>query len=79
MRPTWNQYFMNIAKTTAERSSCLSEQKGAVIVKNKRIIGTGYSGAPSDVKTCLDLGKCRKRELGYGHGEGHHECKAVHW
>lgn len=78
-RPNWQEYFMKIAFETASRSSCFSEGKGAVIVKNGRIIATGYNGAPSGTKNCkYDIGICRKREKGYGHGEGHNECKAVH-
>lgn len=80
MRPSWNQYYMDIAITTAERSSCYSEAKGAVIInKLGSIIATGYSGAPKGVRNCkYDNKYCRKRRLGYGHGEGHNECKAVH-
>lgn len=77
-RPTWNQYFMKIAEITSERSTCLSDKKGAVIVKDNRIIATGYSGAPSKVKSCYETGVCEKRKLGYGHGEGHHVCRSVH-
>ena len=80
MRPTWNQYYMRIAETAAERSSCLSEAKGAVIVNGTNsIIATGYNGAPKGIKNCkYDKKYCRKRKLGYGHGEGHNECLAVH-
>lgn len=77
-RKSWNDYFMGIAFATSERCSCFSESKGAVLVKDGRIISTGYNGAPSGITTCVDVGKCRKRSLGFGHGEGHGECKAVH-
>ena len=78
-RLSWTEYFMKIACTVSERSTCLSVPKGAVIVKDKRIIATGYSGAPAGVKNCAyDNGFCRKRKLGYGHGEGHNECLAIH-
>lgn len=78
-RPSWNEYYMQIAELTAKRASCFSKEKGAVIVVNNRIIATGYNGAPSGVRNCLyDRGVCRKKELGYGHGEGHHECLGVH-
>lgn len=76
---TRNQYFMEIAFVSSKRSTCFSEAKGAVIVKNNRVISTGYNGAPSGIKSCkYEDGICRKRSLGYGHGEGHSECKAVH-
>lgn len=77
-RPTWDEYFMQIAMSAATRSSCLSEAKGAAIAINNRIVAIGYSGAPSGVRTCYENGFCRKRKLGFGHGEGHHECLAVH-
>ena len=61
-RPTWQEYFMKIAELTASRSTCFSEQKGAIIVKDGRIVATGYSGAPSRIKNCLcDIGYFRKR------------------
>lgn len=77
-RPTWDEYFMGIAESAALRSTCLIDKKGAAITVRNRIISIGYSGAPSGVKSCLEHGFCRKRALGYGHGEGHHECLAVH-
>ena len=78
-RPSWNEYFMEMAFAISKRCSCFSEPKGAVITKDNRIISAGYNGAPSGIKNCkYDMKECRKRSLGYGHGEGHHECKAVH-
>lgn len=77
-RPTWNEYFMQIAVSASRRSTCLSAAKGAAITVSNRIVAIGYSGAPSGVKSCLEHGYCRKRNLGYEHGEGHHECLAVH-
>lgn len=78
-RPSWKEYFMSIAEMAAKRSTCLSEAKGAVIVIANKIVATGYSGAPRGIKNCkFDYCFCRKRSLGYGHGEGHNECLAVH-
>lgn len=78
-RVSWDEYFMKIASDVSERSTCLSDPKGAVIVKDKRIIATGYSGAPAGIANCaFDKGFCRKKSLGYNHGEGHQECLAVH-
>lgn len=77
-RPTWDDYFMQIALSAATRSSCYSEAKGAAIAVNNRIVSIGYTGAPAGVTSCLEHGFCRKRKLGYGHGEGNHECLAVH-
>ena len=77
-RISWEEYFIKITKLVSEKSSCLSAPKGAIIIKDKRIIATGYSGAPAGIVSCYEKGYCLKRRLGYGHGEGHHECKAVH-
>ncbi|MDD2431407.1 MAG: cytidine/deoxycytidylate deaminase family protein [Firmicutes bacterium] len=77
MRPSWNNYFMDIATLVASRSTCLRRQVGAVIVREKRIISTGYNGAPSGVAHCLDVG-CLREELGIPSGERHELCRAVH-
>ena len=77
-RISWEQYFIQILKCTALRSSCLSSKKGAIIVKDNRLVGAGYSGAPTNVKSCIETGVCRKRQLGYSHGTGHEQCIAVH-
>lgn len=76
-RPAWAQYFMEIAHVVKKRSTCLSRQIGAVIVKDNHIITTGYNGAPSGMKHCLDSG-CIRREMGVPSGERHELCKAVH-
>ena len=78
-KPKWPTYFLEIAKQVSTRTTCLSPGKGAVIVINKRIIATGYNGAPSNTKDCkYDTGMCYKRSLGFGSGEGHDKCKAIH-
>ncbi len=61
-RPSWDEYFMGIAFLTATRASCNYVKAGAVIVKNKRIIATGYNGAPSGIENCLERG-CRKERM----------------
>ena len=53
MRPSWDDYFMDIAELVASRSTCLRRQVGAVIVKDRRIISTGYNGAPGEFPTAL--------------------------
>jgi len=68
---------MDIATLVASRSTCLRRQVGAVIVREKRIISTGYNGAPSGVAHCLDVG-CLREELGIPSGERHELCRAVH-
>ena len=55
-RISWDEYFMQMAELTAKRSTCLRRQVGAVIVKDKHIIATGYNGAPKGLKHCAQLG-----------------------
>lgn len=57
-RPTWNEYFLILAKLAAIRSTCIARQVGAVIVKNKRVLATGYNGPPSGSVHCIDQGYC---------------------
>ena len=76
-RPTWDEYFMNIAVETSKRSSCIRRQIGAVLVKDKRILATGYNGAPSKIKPCIHS-ECIRAKLNIPSGERHEICKAVH-
>jgi dCMP deaminase len=74
-RPTLDQYFMEIATVVAKRSTCLRNQVGALFVKNKRILSTGYNGAPAGLDHC-DLVGCARENVESG---THHElCRAVH-
>lgn len=77
IRPTWDEYFMKITSVVAERSTCLRHNVGAMIVKNKRIITTGYNGAVRGAQDCLTLG-CKKDELKLETGFGAEQCRAVH-
>lgn len=76
-RPSWNAYFMSIAYLIAKRSTCLRRKVGALLVKDKRILSTGYNGAPSGFKHCLDIG-CLRDELKIISGEQHEKCRAIH-
>lgn len=76
-RPTWDNYFAKIAMLVAERSTCRRHNVGAVIVKDKRILSTGYNGAPSATKDCLELG-CLRNDLGIPTGQRHEICRGVH-
>jgi len=76
-RPSWDQYFMKIAMLVSERSTCLRHHVGAVIVKNKRILTTGYNGAASGVKDCLKLG-CLRDQQNIPSGQQHEICRAIH-
>ena len=77
-RNSFDEYYLYIAKSVAKRSSCLRRQYGAVIVKNNRIISTGYNGAARGVTECCKEGKCIREELGVKHGERYELCKSVH-
>ena len=77
-RPSWTEYFFNITKVVAERSSCLRRQIAAIAVKDKRILATGYNGAPSGVKHCADRGGCLRERLGIPSGEQQQKCLAIH-
>lgn len=76
-RPSWDQYFMKLAWLVAERSTCLRHHIGAVIVKDKRILTTGYNGAATSTKDCLEQG-CLRDELGIPSGQKHEICRAIH-
>jgi dCMP deaminase len=76
-RPSWEEYFMEIARLVARRSTCLRRQVGAVVVKEKNILATGYNGAPSGVSHCSDIG-CLRQKLGIPSGERHELCRGLH-
>ena len=77
IRPSWDEYFMRIAELASTRSTCLRRQVGAVIVKDKKILATGYNGAPSGLRHCLDIG-CLREKLKIPSGERHELCRATH-
>lgn len=74
-RPSLDEYFMKIASVVATRSTCLRHQVGAVIVKDKRILSTGYNGAPTGLPHCLETG-CKRENVQSGYR--HELCRAVH-
>jgi dCMP deaminase len=76
-RPSWHEYFLQLARQAASRSTCLRRQVGAVLVRDKRILATGYNGAPRGIAHCLDVG-CLREELGVPSGERHELCRAIH-
>lgn len=77
VRPSWDEYFIKIAALVAERSTCLRHHVGAIIVKDRRILTTGYNGAPAGLPDCLELG-CLRNQLGIPSGERHEICRAIH-
>ncbi|MBW2501662.1 MAG: cytidine/deoxycytidylate deaminase family protein [Deltaproteobacteria bacterium] len=76
-RPSWDEYFMGITELVAQRSTCLRRHVGAVLVRDKRIITTGYNGAPVNIKHCLDAG-CLREQMGIPSGERHELCRGLH-
>ena len=69
---------MGMAKLTSQRSTCLRRKVGAVIVKDKHIIATGYNGAPRGLSHCAELGGCLREELNVPSGQRHELCRAIH-
>ncbi len=76
-RISWPDYFMGIAFFVAERSTCLRRKVGAVAVKDKRILATGYNGAPSNVPHCAETG-CLREQLKVPSGQRHEICRGLH-
>lgn len=76
-RPSWDSYFMQLAFVVAGRSTCLRRQVGAVMVKDKQILSTGYNGSPSGLRHCDEVG-CLRQSLSVPSGERHEICRAVH-
>ena len=76
-RPDSDEYFLKIASVVAERATCHRHHMGAIAVRDKHIRTTGYNGAPSGLKDCLELG-CLRDEMGIPSGERHEICRGVH-
>lgn len=77
-RVSADQYYLNIAREVAGRATCLRRKFGAVIVKSKQIVSTGYCGAPRGTVNCSDVGYCLRNELGAKPGEHYEWCRSVH-
>lgn len=76
-RPSWDDYFMDIVKLVATRSTCIRRQVGAAFVKHKNILATGYNGPPSGIPHCSEVG-CLRDDLGIPSGERHEICRGLH-
>jgi len=76
-RPSWERYFIDITHLVAKRSTCIRRQVGAILVKDKRILATGYNGAPSGIAHCQDVGCLREKEK-VPSGERHELCRGSH-
>ena len=77
-RPGWDEYFMEMAILTARRSTCLRRHVGAVIVRDRHIVSTGYNGAPRKIEHCAERGGCLREKLNVPSGERHELCMALH-
>ena len=71
-------YYLDIAETVCERSTCGRRRYGAIIVRNDEIVSTGYNGAPRGRENCIDLGYCLREKLNIPHGERYELCRSVH-
>lgn len=76
-RPSWDDYLMDITHFVATRSTCLRRHVGAILVRDKRILATGYNGAPTGIEHCLEVG-CLREKMGIPSGERHELCRALH-
>ncbi len=76
-RPSWDEYFMEVASVVAKRATCLRRKVGAVVVKDKRILATGYNGAPSGLQHCAVVG-CLRDRLGIPSGQRVEICRGLH-
>ena len=76
-RPSWPEYFMTIAEMVAKRSTCLRRHVGSILVKDKRILATGYNGAPAGLEHCAEVG-CIRQNTSIPSGERHELCRGLH-
>jgi dCMP deaminase len=76
-RPTWDEYFMRMAFLAASRANCIRRKVGAIIVKDRNIIATGYNGPPSGLANCSDVG-CIRDDMNVKSGERHELCRGLH-
>jgi dCMP deaminase len=76
-RPSWDQYFMSFANLAKSRSTCLRRQVGAVAVRNRQVLATGYNGSPKGTPHCAEIG-CIREQRGVESGTRHELCRGVH-
>jgi len=76
-RPSWDEYFLEVARLVSKRSTCLRRKVGAVLVKDKRILATGYNGAPSGLRHCAEVG-CLRKKMKIPSGQRHELCRGLH-
>ncbi len=76
-RPSWDEYFMKLAHEVAARTTCMRRAVGAIVVKDKRILATGYNGVPTGISHCDEVG-CLRSQLGVPSGQRHEICRGLH-
>lgn len=76
-RPEWDDYFMEIAQTVLKRATCLRRSVGALLVKDKHILASGYNGVPRNLRHCSETG-CLREQLGVPSGKMHELCRGLH-
>lgn len=76
-RPSWDRYFMDIVELVSMRSTCLRRRVGAILVRDRRILATGYNGAPSGIMHCAERG-CLRDQMNIPSGERHELCRGLH-
>lgn len=76
-RPAWDLYFLQMAQLASTRSTCLRRQVGAILVRDRRIIATGYNGAPSGLKHCIETG-CLRQKMHIPSGQRYEMCRGIH-
>jgi dCMP deaminase len=76
-RPSWDEYFLQLARLVSRRSTCLRRRVGAVLVKDKKILATGYNGVPSGIRHCSEIG-CLRDKLKIPSGQRHELCRGLH-
>lgn len=76
-RPSWPEYFSDITELVATRSTCTRRKVGAILVRNKRVLATGYNGVPTGVSHCLDVG-CLRDKMNIPSGQRHELCRGLH-
>jgi dCMP deaminase len=77
-RPDWDNYFIEIAKVVSTRSTCMRRKYGAVVVRDRVIISTGYNGSSRGMQNCVDTGTCERKKRNIPSGERYELCEAVH-
>ena len=76
-RPSWDTYFMDIANLVSRRSTCLRRAVGAIVVKEHRVLATGYNGAPAGIRHCAEVG-CLRESMNVESGQRHELCRGIH-